>query len=366
VNNACNRIYKRRNRKLIGFIGGEMLEKFGGWSTILSELCSGQNLTAEKTEALLSEILSGEADASQIAAFLIAIKIKGETTEEITGLVNAMLKVSQPLSVPVNAIDIVGTGGSIQRREAALNVSTMASFIAAAAGAVVCKHGNRKASSTSGSFDFLEAFGLPVEQTPDEVSDQIHKKNLAFAFAKTFHPAMRFAGPVRAALGIPTVFNILGPLSHPGRVSRHLIGTVDNVLARQMAEVLLAQGAKRAWVVVGDGGLDEIAVTGSSNVMEVKDGFIKEWVLDPLTLGLSLHSSESIKGGTPEENVQIAKRIFSGEEQGARREMVLLNAAAGLVVADVVEDLSKGLEKAALSIEDGSVMKLINSMQEHL
>jgi len=340
-----------------------MLEKFGGWSTILAELCDGNDLTAEKTEALLSEILSGESEAPQIAAFLIAIKVKGETTEEITGLVNAMLKASQPLSIPANAIDIVGTGGSTQRREAALNVSTMASFVAAAAGAVVCKHGNRKASSTSGSFDFLEALGLPVEQTPDQVSEQVNEKNLAFAFAKTFHPAMRFAGPVRAAIGIPTVFNILGPLSHPGRVSRHLIGTVDETLAKQMAEVLLTQGAERAWVVVGDGGVDEIAVTGPTFVMEVKDGSIQEWILDPSSLGFPLHSSESTRGGTPTENAEIAKRIFNGEEQGARREMVILNAAAGLTVAEVAENLSDGIEKATISIENGSVMELLNSMK---
>ena len=340
-----------------------MLEKFGGWSTILAELCDGSDLTAEKTEALLSEILSGEAEAPQIAAFLIAIKVKGETTEEITGLVNAMLKASQPLSIPVNAIDIVGTGGSIQRREAALNVSTMASFVAAAAGAIVCKHGNRKASSTSGSFDFLEALGLPVEQTPDQVSEQVYEKNLAFAFAKTFHPAMRFAGPVRAAIGIPTVFNILGPLSHPGRVSRHLIGTVDKTLAKQMAEVLLTQGAERAWVVVGDGGVDEISVTGPTFVMEVKDGSIQEWILDPSSLGFPLYSPESTRGGTPTENAEIAKRIFNGEEQGARREMVILNAAAGLAVAEVAENLSDGIEKANISIENGSVMELLNSIK---
>ena len=340
-----------------------MLEKFGGWATILAELCNGHDLTAEKTECLLSEILSGEADPSQIAAFLIAIKIKGETTEEITGLVNAMLKASQPLSVPADAIDIVGTGGSTQRREAALNVSTMASFLAAASGAVVCKHGNRKASSTSGSFDFLEALGLPVEQTPDQVSEQIHEKKLAFVFAKTFHPAMRFAGPVRAAIGIPTVFNILGPLSHPGGVSRHLIGTVNEVLATQMAEVLLSKGSERAWVVVGNGGVDEIAVTGPTLVMEVKDGLLQKWELDPSTLGFSLHPPESIRGGTPKENAQIANRIFSGEEQGARREMIILNAAAALVVAEVVQDLSEGIEKATISLDNGSVIELIESLK---
>ena len=152
-----------------------MLEKFGGWPTLLSDLCDGKNLTAEKTESVLSEILSGEADPSQISAFLVALKVKGETTEEITGLVRAMLTASEPLLLPIDAIDIVGTGGSLQRREAALNVSTMAAFIAAASGAVVCKHGNRRASSTSGAFDLLDALGLPIEQTPAEVAEQVNK-----------------------------------------------------------------------------------------------------------------------------------------------------------------------------------------------
>ena len=168
-----------------------MLEKFNGWPALLAELCDGKNLTADKTESVLSEILSGEADPSQIAAFLVALKVKGETTEEIIGLVRAMLNASEPLSLPDGTIDIVGTGGSPQRREAALNVSTMASFVAAASGAVVCKHGNRRASSTSGAFDLLDALGLPIEQTPKEVAEQVNKKNLGFAFAKTFHPAMR-------------------------------------------------------------------------------------------------------------------------------------------------------------------------------
>ena len=158
-----------------------MLEKFGGWPTLLSDLCDVKNLTAEKTESVLSEILSGDADPSQISAFLVALKVKGETTEEITGLVRAMLTASEPLLLPIDAIDIVGTGGSLQRREAALNVSTMAAFIAAASGAVVCKHGNRRASSTSGAFDLLDALGLPVEQTPAEVAEQVKNKNLGFA-----------------------------------------------------------------------------------------------------------------------------------------------------------------------------------------
>ena len=340
-----------------------MLEQFGGWPTLLSELCDGKNLTAEKTESVLSEILSGEADPSQISAFLVALKVKGETTEEITGLVRAMLNASEPLSLPPNAIDIVGTGGSLQRREAALNISTMASFVAAASGAIVCKHGNRRASSTSGAFDLLDALGLSVDQTPGEVAEQVKSKNLGFAFAKTFHPAMRFAGPVRAGIGVPTVFNILGPLSHPGRIKRHLIGTVNSKLGRQMAEVLLANGSKHAWIVTGDSGIDEISVTGSTNIVELKDGKISEWILDPSDFGISLYSNDAIKGGSPEENAQIAIDVFNGRETGGRREMILLNASAGLVVGGVVENIGDGLKKTTEAVETGAGVELLDSLK---
>ena len=340
-----------------------MLEQFGGWPTLLSELCDGKNLTAEKTESVLSEILSGEADPSQISAFLVALKVKGETTEEITGLVRAMLNASEPLSLPPNAIDIVGTGGSLQRREAALNISTMASFVAAASGAIVCKHGNRRASSTSGAFDLLDALGLSVDQTPREVAEQVKSKNLGFAFAKTFHPAMRFAGPVRAGIGVPTVFNILGPLSHPGRIKRHLIGTVNSKLGRQMAEVLLANGSKHAWIVTGDSGIDEISVTGSTNIVELKDEKISEWTLDPSDFGISLYSNDAIKGGSPEENAQIAIDVFNGRETGGRREMILLNASAGLVVGGVVENIGDGLKKTTEAVETGAVVELLDSLK---
>jgi len=340
-----------------------MLEKYGGWPALLSDLCEGKNLTAEKTESVLSEILSGEADPSQISAFLVALKVKGETTEEITGLVRAMLNASEPLSLPDDAVDIVGTGGSTQRREAALNVSTMASFVTAASGAIVCKHGNRKASSTSGAFDLLDALGLPVEQTPIEVAEQVKKNHLGFAFAKTFHPAMRFAGPVRAGIGVPTVFNILGPLSHPGRIKRHLIGTVSSKLAIQMAEVLLVNGSKHAWIVTGDGGVDEISVTGTTKIVELKDKKISEWTLDPSDFGISFYPREDLKGGTPERNAEIAREIFNGRETGARREMVLLNASAGLVVGGVVQDIGEGLERANEAIENGAVTELLESLK---
>ena len=342
-----------------------MLEKFGGWPVILSELCVGTDLSSEKTEAILSEILSGEADPSQIAAFLVAIKVKGETVEEITGLVRAMNKAAETLLLPDETIDIVGTGGSPQRREAALNVSTMSAFVAAASGATVCKHGNRRASSTSGAFDLLDALGIPVEQTPSEVEKQVLQNRLGFAFAKTFHPAMRFAGPVRAEIGVPTVFNILGPLSHPGGVTRHLIGTTSTKIADQMSEVLLANGSKRAWVVTGEDSLDEISITGSTRVKELKNGQISEFIFEPSELGLEVATQEHIRGGTPEENAQIAIDIFSGLDKTPKRTIVALNAAAGLVVGGVLDNIKESFECASASIDDGSVLKLLDSCRKN-
>ena len=339
-----------------------LLEDAGGWPGLLTDLCDGRDLTSEVAEAVLSEILAGEADPVQIAAFLVALKIKGETTEETTGLVRAMLSAAEPLNLPEGTIDIVGTGGSSARREAALNVSTMACFVAAGGGATVCKHGNRRASSTSGAFDLLDALGLPIDQEPSEVADQVAQHGLGFAFARTFHPAMRFAGPVRAGIGIPTVFNVLGPLSHPGRVRNQVIGTADPALADRMVRVLQANGSVRSWVVTGHGGLDEIATTGPTRILELQDGHISEWELDPLNLGLRLVESAELAGGGPDENAAIARAVFGGEDRGPRRDIVVLNAAAGLVVAGVVDRIAEGLEVAGAAVDDGGVSRLLEAI----
>ena len=216
----------------------------GGWPIVLGTLASGDDLSADITRAVLSTILSGEATDAQIAAFIVGLRIKGETVEELAGLQAAMLDAAAPLAVPDNTIDIVGVGGAPSRRLHALNVSTMAAFVAAAAGATVCKHGNRKASSTSGSFDLLEALGVDVDLTPEQLEAQVNSIGLGFAFARTFHPAMRHVGPVRAQLGIPTVFNVLGPLSHPGRLTKQVVGAGDWSNAKRMVRVLRATGSR--------------------------------------------------------------------------------------------------------------------------
>ena len=338
------------------------LDDYGGWPGLLERLCDGEHLSAGETEAILSEILSGEAEPSQIAGFLVGLKVKGETAEETTGLVNAMVAAAEPLDLPEGTIDIVGTGGGAVRRAGALNVSTMACFVAAGAGATVCKHGNRSASSTSGAFDLLEILGVDIEVSPGRVAEQVAELGIGFAFARTFHPAMRFAGPVRAGIGIPTVFNVLGPLSHPGRVRNQVIGTVDPALADRMIRVLQANGSVRSWVVTGHGGLDEIATTGPTRILELEDGHIREWELDPVNLGLRLVEPVELAGGGPEENAVIARAVFGGEDRGPRRDIIVLNAAAGLVVAGVVDSIAEGFEVAGAAIDDGGVSRVFEAI----
>jgi anthranilate phosphoribosyltransferase len=328
------------------------LDAHGGWPGILGTLAAGDDLTADATRAVLGTVLAGEATDAQIAAFIVGLRIKGETVEELTGLQGAMLDAATPLTMPAATIDIVGVGGAASRRAHALNVSTMAAFVAAGAGATVCKHGNRKASSTSGSFDLLEALGVDVDIAPDALEAQVAAHGVGFAFARTFHPAMRHVGPVRAELGIPTVFNILGPLSHPGRLTRQVLGVADRSIADRMIQALRATGSVRALVVHGEGGLDELTTTGVSHVLSLDDGEITESTVDATELGLDRVSAADLAGGDASANAGIARRVFAGEP-GPARDIVVLNAAAGLVVAGIADDLGAGVEAAAAAIDDG-------------
>lgn len=337
---------------------------FGGWPATIGAVASGTDIISDHAQAAMASILTGEATPVQIAGFIVALRVKGETTEEMIGLVRGMLAASTPLNVPLNAIDIVGTGGSPHRRKHALNVSTMAAFVAAGAGAVVCKHGNFKASSTSGSFDFLQALGVRVDLEPTELERQVAEHGLGFALARTFHPSMRHAGPVRSELGIPTVFNVLGPLAHPAQLRRQVIGCASEALAERMSTVLSALGSVHAWVVTGDGGIDEISTTGPSVIFEVRDGAVRRISLDLDQLGIARPSSmDELAGGTAEENAAIFGRILDGTATGARRDIVLLNAAAGLVVSGLADDLAAGLEQAQAAISDGRVAAKLEAIQ---
>lgn len=334
------------------------LDEFGGFPAILGSLQANEDLTGEQTGAVLATILEGEATDAQIAAFVVAIRQKGETVDELAGMVRAMQDVATPLSMPAGTIDIVGMGGAPRRRKAALNVSTMACFVAAAAGATVCKHGNRKASSTSGSFDLLEALGVKFDISPQALESVVEETNVGFAFARTYHPAMRHVGPVRAQLGIPTVFNALGPLAHPARLAQQVVGVADETLADRMIAVLQATGSTSAWLVTGDGPLDELSTTGPTTVRKLQDGAVTTETIDPMALGLHVPESSELDGGDAETNAAIAHRVFGGEH-GPIRDIVLLNAAAGLVVAGVASDLPAAMELGAQALDSGAVAETL-------
>lgn len=337
------------------------LEAHGGWSTVLRTLTAGSDLDRETARAALDAILRGLATPAQIAGFIVALRQKGETVEEMTGMVEAMLAAATPLTVPAEAIDIVGVGGAPSRRLAALNASTIACFVAAGAGATVCKHGNRKASSTSGSFDLLEELGIPVEIEPADLERVVSEVGIGFAFARTFHPAMRHAAPVRLELGIPTVFNSLGPLSHPGRVKRQVIGTPEWEMAPRLIRVLEATGSEHAMVVHGEGGLDELTVAGPSKLLELRNGSVTEHDIDARDYGLPRSDPADLAGGDPARNAELTRLILGGEP-GPRRDIVVLNAAAGLVVAGLADDLGQGVEQAQAAIDEGSAWAKVEAL----
>jgi anthranilate phosphoribosyltransferase len=338
------------------------LDDLGGWPAVLGALQANSDLAAEQTEAVLGTVLSGEATDAQIAAFIIALRQKGETTDELTGLVRAMRAAATPLSMPEGTIDIVGMGGAPSRRKAALNVSTMACFVAVAAGATVCKHGNRKISSTSGSFDLLEVLGVNFDVSPERLEALVSKTGLGFAFARTFHPAMRHVGPVRMELGIPTVFNALGPLAHPAKLERQLVGVADDSLADRMIDVLRSTGSTTAWVVTGDGPLDELSTTGPTTVRRLQHGEITTEIVDPGSYGLAAPKAGDLDGGDANANAAIMKALFAGQ-RGAVRDIVLLNTAAALVVAGIADDLAEGLELGSHALDSGAASA---KLDEHI
>lgn len=341
------------------------LDHYGGWKDVLTDLVAGVDLSPGAARAALGAILADEATDAQVAGFIIALGMKGGSVPELTGLVEAMLDNAAPLEVPPGTIDIVGSGGAPSRRKHALSVSTMACFVASAAGATVCKHGSVAASSSSGSFDTLGALGLAIELSGEAVARCVAEVGLGFAFAKAFHPAMRFVGPVRSELGVPTTFNFLGPLSHPGHVSRQVVGVSDPAMAPRVAGVLAARGSEHALVVHGADRLDEITTTDVTRVYEVRDGeLVGDHELDPTTLGVPRVNREELLGGTPADNVRIMREIFAGEDNGPRSDIVAINAAAGLLVADVVEDFASGLEAARAAIADGRAAAKVDAVVE--
>ncbi|MFZ6005032.1 MAG: anthranilate phosphoribosyltransferase [Actinomycetota bacterium] len=332
----------------------------GGWPVVLGNLLDGVSLSREEARLTMSEILDGAASPAQIAAFIVALRMKGETVDELVGMVDAMLAASTRVVIDTTGpvVDIVGTGGD---RAHTINVSTLSALVVAGAGGKVCKHGNRAASSACGAADLLEALGVAVDIGPEAVARCVTEAGMGFCFAPRYHPAMRHAGPSRRDLGIPTAFNILGPLSNPGRVQRYLIGVADERMATRMAGVLQANGAVRALIVHGGDGLDELTTTGPSSVVELNDGEISSWSVDPTDFGLARADREDLVGGDAQINAELARRVLAGEP-GPHRDIVILNAGAGLVAAGLEPGLGGGIAAAARSIDSGAAVKALHDL----
>jgi anthranilate phosphoribosyltransferase len=344
-------------------VAGVTLAELGGWPALLRALVAGADLTAEQAHAALAEVLEGAATPAQTAAFIIGLRCKGETVEEMTGLIGAMLAAAEAVELPagLHPVDTCGTGGAPTRRAHALNVSTMAAFVIAGAGVPVCKHGGRAATATSSSADLLEALGVAIELGPEGVARCVTEVGMGFCFAPRFHAAMRHAGPVRRELGVPTVFNFLGPLANPAGVRRQVLGVSDPRMAEAMLGVLAANGAERALVVSGDDGLDELTTTTTSTVHELRDGEVRTYVVDPRQLGIAFADPGALAGGDPQANAAIARNVLAGRP-GAHRDIVVLNAAAGLVAGGAVDDLAAGVAAAASSLDEGRAAGVLDQL----
>jgi anthranilate phosphoribosyltransferase len=339
------------------------IDELGGWPALLTELLERRDLPAAHARAAMSVILSGEATAAQLIAFVVALKAKGETPEEISGLLDAVLEAGTQVPLPEDlrnrAIDIVGTGGD---RSHSINVSTMAAIVTAGAGVPVCKHGARAASSKCGTADVLEALGVAVELSPEGVLRCVQEVGIGFCLAPRYHPAFRFAAPSRREIGIPTVFNLLGPMANPGRVRHQLIGVANPEVAERMLASLRLHGSHRAWVVHGNG-LDELTTTGTSTVLALEDDRVRSFTVDPVDLGLAPAIPDELVGGTPDVNAECVRRVMAGDH-GAHRNIVVLNAAAALVVAGVATSLEDGLVLAAQSIDSGAAAATLQRFVE--
>jgi anthranilate phosphoribosyltransferase len=318
----------------------------------LQRLLDGRDLEREETREVMGEIMRGEATPAQIGGFLVALRVKGETPDEIAGCAEAMREHVLPVRPRRNdLVDTAGTGGDGART---INISTAAALVAAAAGAAVAKHGNRAVSSACGSADVLEALGLQLEQEPDRIARSIDELGFGFLFAPSHHPAMRHAAPIRKELATRTVFNVLGPLTNPAGARAQVVGVYSPQLVRTIAEVLARLGARRAYVVHGAGGIDELSPVGPNLLCEVVDGSVYERELDPeAELGIPRCSVEELRGGTPQENAAAIRGVLAGAN-GGRRSAILLNAAGAIAAGGHAADLREGFELAREAVDSGA------------
>ncbi len=324
----------------------------------IEKLLGNQSLTQEEAREMMNRIMSGEYDDAQIAGFLIALRAKGESSSEIAGFTEAMRDKMTPVPITTDAIDMCGTGGDAR---GTFNISTAASFVVAGAGVNVAKHGNRSMTSKSGSADVLTALGVDITMHPDKVARCVDEIGLGFMFAPSLHPAMKYAVNTRKSLGVRTVFNILGPLANPAGVKRQVLGVFDGYLTVKLAKVLKRLNTVEALVVYGHDGMDEITTTSSTKVTHLKDGNIESTVFSPSDYGISTASLDELQGGSPETNARIIKSILE-KEKGAPRDIVVLNAAAGIKVGGKAKTLEEGVKLAVESIDSGAVLDVLNRL----
>lgn len=333
------------------------------WPDALGRLVRGEDLDEQTAAAALHSIMSGEATPGQVGGFLLALRAKGETVDEITGLARTMREFSLKVRTDRPVVDTCGTGGD---RAGTVNISTMAALVVAGAGAAVAKHGNRAASSSCGSADLLEALGVVLELSPEGVAACIEEAGIGFCFAPAFHPAMKYVGPVRRELGVPTVFNFLGPLTNPAGARRQTVGVSDAEMAPKMAEALRRLGAERAMVFRGDDGLDELSTITTSSVWDVDaslGGEVRASSFDPQTVGIARANHGDLAGSTAAENARICAEVLAGKD-GPVRDAVALNAAAALLVAGVVADFTEGIARARESIDSGGATSALDKLRE--
>ncbi|MCI2421268.1 anthranilate phosphoribosyltransferase [Saccharopolyspora sp. K220] len=332
----------------------------GNWAGLLSSLVAGEDLTAADTTWAMDLIMSGEATPARIAAFVVALRAKGETPAEVRGMADAMLAHARPLEITQRAVDVVGTGGD---RSGSVNISTMTAIVLAASGITVVKHGNRAASSKCGTADVLEELGVAIDLKPEGVRRCVEEVGIGFCFAPVFHPAFKYTGGPRREIGIPTAFNLLGPLTNPARPAAGLIGCADRRMAPVMAEVFAARGCS-ALVVCGDDGMDEITTTTSSTVWAVHDGTVREDRIDPQEFGIAYSSPEDLQGGDAAVNAKVVHDLLAGAK-GPVRDAVLINAAGATAAydgpgTDLSGQLSAGLQRAANAIDSGAAADLLD------
>ena len=329
------------------------------WAASISKLNNGLDLEPLEAQGLMREVLEDRSDKETLKEFLLALKAKGETPEEVGALVEQMYSQCAPINIAERSVDTVGTGGDGAHT---INISTTAAIIAAAAGSRVVKHGNRAASSQCGTADVLEALGVRIDLDPADVARCVVEAGMGFCFAQKFHPAFRHAGPTRKEIGVPTAFNLLGPMANPANVSFMVVGVGDPRAAEKMARAIASRGVERAWIVHGHGGLDELSLSGPCSVVEVRDNALSEFTINAVDLGLQPADVTAVRGGDPAHNAQVVLDTFNGQ-LGPVRDIVVLNAAAGLTVAGVASSMEEGMSLAQASIDNGSAIRVVEALK---